>query len=56
MTTVKDVAKLAGVSTATVSRVVNNSGLVNKETLNKVKSAMKQLNYRPKYSSQSISL
>ncbi len=47
MTTVKDVAKLAGVSTATVSRVVNKSGIVNKETESKVKSAMKQLNYRP---------
>ncbi|RYV03184.1 DNA-binding transcriptional regulator GalS [Shewanella sp. OPT22] len=47
MTTVKDVAKLAGVSTATVSRVVNNSGLVNKETQSKVQSAMQQLNYRP---------
>ena len=47
MVTVKDVAKLAGVSTATVSRVVNNTGQVNKETQTKVKTAMRQLNYRP---------
>ncbi len=47
MVTVKDVAKLAAVSTATVSRVVNNTGQVNKETQNRVKDAMQQLNYRP---------
>ena len=47
MVTVKDVAKLAGVSTATVSRVVNQTGQVNNDTRNRVKTAMQQLNYRP---------
>ncbi|WP_188456976.1 LacI family DNA-binding transcriptional regulator [Virgibacillus oceani] len=47
MTTIKDVAKLAGVSTATVSRVMNGTGYVNPSTKKKVNSAIKQLDYRP---------
>ncbi|WP_099157439.1 LacI family DNA-binding transcriptional regulator [Virgibacillus ndiopensis] len=47
MTTIKDVAKLAGVSTATVSRVMNGTGYVNPSTKEKVNSAIKQLDYRP---------
>lgn len=47
MTTIKDVAKLAGVSTATVSRVMNGSGYVNPSTKEKVKDAIKELDYRP---------
>lgn len=47
MTTIRDVAKLAGVSEATVSRVLNNKGYVSQETLKKVKEAIQKLNYRP---------
>ncbi|WP_174614606.1 LacI family DNA-binding transcriptional regulator [Virgibacillus ihumii] len=47
MATIKDVAKLANVSTATVSRVLNKNGYVNKETETRVKEAIKQLNYLP---------
>ncbi|MCL1076764.1 LacI family DNA-binding transcriptional regulator [Parashewanella spongiae] len=47
MATIKDVAQLANVSVATVSRVVNGSNKVGKKTLEKVKSAMLELSYRP---------
>jgi len=39
MATIKDVAKKAGVSTATVSHVVNSSRAVSVETKKKVKAA-----------------
>jgi len=45
--TLKDVANLAGVSTATVSRVLNNFPHVADETRSKVLWAMEQLGYRP---------
>ena len=41
--TIKDVAKKAGVSIATVSRVINNKGLVIPETERKVLSAIDEL-------------
>ncbi len=47
MAGLKDVAIKAGVSTATVSRVVNNDGSVKLATKEKVLQAMAQLNYRP---------
>lgn len=47
MATIRDVAKLANVSTATVSRVLNNQGYVNNETRKRVNDAIKQLNYLP---------
>ena len=43
----EDVAKLAGVSTATVSRVLNNSGVVRTETRVRVLEAVQDLNYYP---------
>ena len=45
--TIKDVAKLAGVSTSTVSRVCNNNPAISRETQEKVRSAMAQLGYVP---------
>jgi LacI family transcriptional regulator len=45
--TIEDVAKLAGVSTATVSRVVNNNGNVTTKTGHRVLAAMKELDYHP---------
>lgn len=45
--TIYDVASLAGVSTATVSRVMNKTGNVTPKTEEKVKKAMKQLNFSP---------
>ena len=46
MSTILDVAKLAGVSTATVSRVINSPDTVRKETKEKVTRAMKTCNYK----------
>ena len=44
-TTIKDVAKFAGVGIGTVSRVINNEGSVGEKTRKKVLEAMKALNY-----------
>lgn len=45
--TMSDVAKLAGVGTMTVSRVLSESVPVSEETAQRVKVAIEQLNYRP---------
>ena len=47
--TVDDVAKLAGVSTATVSRCLNNPEKVLKDTRKKVQVAVDQLGYTPNF-------
>jgi len=47
MPSLKDVARLAGVSTTTVSRVLNTPELVDPNTRDKIKVAMKKLDYRP---------
>lgn len=46
-TKIGDVAKLAGVSPTTVSRVLNNRGYISKETRENVHKAMRELNYFP---------
>lgn len=43
----EDVAKAAGVSKTTVSRVLNHRGYLSAKTIKKVHAAMDQLNYRP---------
>ncbi|NVN81871.1 MULTISPECIES: LacI family DNA-binding transcriptional regulator [unclassified Vibrio] len=53
--TFKDVAKLAGVSTQTVSRVTNGSESVAELTRNKVNAAIKQLGYVPNKGAQMLS-
>ena len=45
MATIKDVAKLAGVSIATVSHVINNTCFVSETTAQKVHTAIKELHY-----------
>lgn len=45
--TIKEVAKKAGVSTATVSRVFNNAGVVDEETRRRVKEVAHELRYTP---------
>lgn len=48
MATIYEVSKLAGVSLATVSRVMNNNTPVKESTRRKVLDAMAQLDYRRK--------
>src|SRR5690625_5995423 len=43
---IKEIAKLAGVSTATVSRVLNGSDKVRESTASKVMEVVEQMNYR----------
>lgn len=45
--TINDVAKLAGVSKRTVSRVINRSPLVGENTLKKVEQIIKEVNFSP---------
>lgn len=47
MVTLKEVAKIAGVSTATVSRVVNEQGKVGQKCRDRVKKVIEELGYRP---------
>ncbi len=54
MASIKDVATLAGVGVGTVSRVLNGSGYVSEESKSKVDAAVKQLNFRPNVSAQSL--
>ncbi|KAA1182047.1 LacI family DNA-binding transcriptional regulator [Paenibacillus sp. FSL E2-8871] len=54
MMTIKDVAKIAGVSVATVSRVLNDSGYVNIDTRKKVEAAIKEMNYTPNEVARSL--
>lgn len=51
---IKDVAKEAGVSIATVSRVLNDVDVVNEDTKKKVLEAIKKLGYRPNIVARSL--
>lgn len=54
MPSIKDVAQTAGVSTATVSRVLADSSRVKEETRKRVLDAVEQLNYRPNLVARSL--
>ncbi len=54
MATIKDVARLAGVSVATVSRVINNSPKASDASRQSVNSAMEQLNYHPNANARAL--
>ena len=54
MASIIDVAQAAGVSIATVSRVLNNPGTVGKGTRERVLEVMERLNYRPNPLAQGI--
>lgn len=54
MPTIKDVARLAGVSHGTVSNVINGAKSVNSEIVRKVENAMKELDYQPDAKARSL--
>lgn len=53
--TINDIAKIADVSSTTVSRVLNNSGYVKEETRKKVLNVIKEMNYTPSAIARSLS-
>ncbi|WP_029452672.1 LacI family DNA-binding transcriptional regulator [Clostridium algidicarnis] len=53
--TISDIAEKAGVSLATVSRVLNDSGYVKEETRIRVQKVIKDLNYTPSAIARSLS-
>lgn len=55
MATILDVAKLSGVSTQTVSRVLNNHPYVSPQTRKKVEAAIIKLGYRPNPAARALS-
>jgi len=54
MATIKDVARVAGVSVASVSRVLNNGPKVSKATIEKVTKVMQELNYSPNANARAL--
>ena len=54
MATIYEVSEHAGVSLATVSRVINGTAKVSEKTRQRVMAAMKALNYRPNSAAQSL--
>ena len=54
MATIKDVARLAGVSVATVSRVINNSPKASEASRLAVHSAMESLSYHPNANARAL--
>ncbi|MBC1186545.1 MULTISPECIES: ribose operon transcriptional repressor RbsR [Kluyvera] len=56
MATMKDVARLAGVSTSTVSHVINKDRFVSEAITEKVDAAIKTLNYAPSALARSLKL
>ena len=56
MPSIKDVAKKAGVSITTVSRAMNNTDYVKKETREKIEKAIKEIGYVPNEIARSMTL
>ena len=52
--TIKDVAKLAGVSPSTVSRTCTNHPSISKQTKAKVRKAMQELGYEPNFQASNL--
>src|SRR5690606_34057251 len=52
--TIKDIAKMAGVSPATVSKIINNYGEIGKETRKKVEKIIEETGYAPTFSAKSL--
>ena len=56
MATIKDVARIAGVSVSTVSHVVNGTRYVSPEKVRKVEDAIRQLDELPNFIAKRIAL
>lgn len=54
MATIKDVAREAGLAVGTVSRVLNNRGYISESTREKVREAIKKLDYQPNEMARSL--
>jgi LacI family transcriptional regulator len=54
--TIKDIARLAGVSHTTVSRALNDSPLINDETRERIKAIAQELQYTPNFNAKSLVL
>ncbi|MGD6872416.1 LacI family DNA-binding transcriptional regulator [Sutcliffiella horikoshii] len=54
MTTIKDIARVAGVSVTTVSRALNGYSDVNKKTRQRIEEVAKELNYSPNTVARSL--
>lgn len=54
MATIKDVAKLAGVSHGTVSNVINGTKTVNSDIVRRVQQAIRELNFQPNVKARSL--
>ncbi|MEH6854233.1 LacI family DNA-binding transcriptional regulator [Priestia megaterium] len=54
MATIRDVATKAGVSAATVSRIINNKGQATPETIARVHAIIKELGYKPNVVARSL--
>jgi DNA-binding LacI/PurR family transcriptional regulator len=52
--TIKDLARLAGVSHTTVSRALNDSPLINKETKVRIRTLANQMKYSPNFNAKSL--
>ncbi len=52
--TIKDIARRAGVSPSTVSRVISCSNRISDETQSKVRAIMEEMNYRPNLLARSL--
>ncbi|WP_311198858.1 LacI family DNA-binding transcriptional regulator [Paenibacillus hexagrammi] len=54
--TIKDIARLVGVSHTTVSRALNDSPLINEETKERIRTMAQQMGYSPNFSAKSLVL
>ena len=54
MATIKDVARLAGVGAGTASRVVSGKGAVAPATVEKVRKAIEELDFRPSHAARAL--
>lgn len=56
MATMKDIARIAQVSTSTVSHVINNTGYVSDAMRERIMKVVKELNYRPSVLARSLKI